>query len=117
MRPLTFIKKYSLDQDPSYIDEAAFMKDLESELIEEIKWVIPLNYKTFKIAVREIYRQYNTIINITNTRGLLGSIWTVFYKMYVVPLRKYYFPEINEKIEKRIEQNQYEKYKKYSRRV
>ena len=88
---------YEFDRDSLMIQLYLELKDLLTEQVESQDG--KLTYPQFKSNIIKVQGLVWEISSLKTGKPFTQGLWSAFYALYVVPLRKTIFPGLQEKIE------------------
>lgn len=109
MKTQEYIKQFKLDREYYSFNREKFMEAFGQEFKDRIeatitackKMQVPFTYEKFLHAVKE---QQDKFWNISNKKAggpFSEGLFSAFFALHVIPLRKSLFPNIHAKLEKR----------------
>ncbi len=102
-----FISKFRLDQENYEFNREHFLTDLNTyftQILEAERKISKetkdgFNYKKFKNCVDQVEKKFWSISNKKVGLPFTNTLWSAFFAIYIIPLRRELFPEVQQFIE------------------
>jgi hypothetical protein len=99
MTPQEYIEKFNIPVTTFKFDYSGFLNEFGQEFNQKANEID--NYADFQNLLRETAQKFAETLGLEfNKKGKLKQpLWKAFFAIYVVPLRKEKFPEVQDKID------------------
>lgn len=102
-----YISVFRMEQPNYEFNRIEFVKAFGQEFREDIEAIKEsfessgkkMPYNWFKDTVKAYKRKYHNISFTKKGSNLSEGLWSVFYKLHVIPVRQKYFPESEKRIQ------------------